>query len=174
MDLLSAMDKFKSWFSSKIDFNALAESLDIMRIQVDAMKWAFNNNTIVDGDPPLCQMCSRIFSQPQKLCQTNIMSYNGEKFRKSVELGCYLCSLLNEAVWTPKSGTKGGIIKSKRLHEIDPFPDSIAYWIDEPFGEERPGCFEINFAGVFLDNPSGDTWEVILLLIPEKGMICPS
>jgi len=77
-------------------------------------------------------------------------------------------------MWTPKSGTKEEIIKSKRLHEIDPFPDSIVYWIDEPVGEEWPGCFEIYFVGAFLDNPSGDMWEVMLLLVPEKGMIYPS
>jgi hypothetical protein len=165
------MDKIKSWISSKVDLSGLNDTLDMARLAFDVMKVELGPDTGVSGDPPLCQACFQIFSRPQKMKQTKILSHNEQRFKASVRLGCYLCSLLNEALWVHRSGMSREILEPKRLGELVPFPAPIVFWIDEPYGEEKPGCFDIHFVGGFIDNPTGDIWQTALLLVPERGKI---
>jgi len=153
------MKRILSWVSSHVD-----------SVTVDAMRMVYTgtDDRVLSGDPPLCQLCSHIFSKPMKMKKT-IMFSQAVNLKASAEIGCYLCSLLYEVVWIPRSGRRQEMVQPQRLKDIEPFPDLFGSWIDEPYGDEHPGCFELFFIGTFSKNTSGDLWQVKLLLVPENG-----
>lgn len=123
----------------------------------------------VEGDPPLCRSCVRIFSRPQVLDgEPTTLSTNFDRLKTSTNLGCYVCSLLYNAIWIPNSVRWMDTLTTRCLRDIIPGPEGIAYWIKNPDINEHPGCFEIYLSAVNANN-LGCIWNMKLLLVPEAG-----
>jgi hypothetical protein len=121
----------------------------------------------IAGDPPLCTACVRIFKsrRPQKV---KVLSISFARLKASVELGCYICGVLYNAVWTCQSSRPVEAPPPQRLRDISSEPNGIAYWIDIADEDEQPGCFEIYFAAAN-DKHAEDVWQMKLILVPETG-----
>jgi hypothetical protein len=184
------MDKFHSWMhsASKVvrhPLRSLGEPSDIVRANTGerflrVLELAFPpiarihsadpRDIGVEGDPPVCRACSRIFSKAGKSPGLEtILSMNLDRLKKSIELGCYICTLYFNAVWSPFSSKRTEPLAAQRLKDIIPIPNLVIGYIEKSFQSLQPGCLDLCLVAVDQANKS-DVWFLRLVLFPEKGI----
>jgi hypothetical protein len=122
----------------------------------------------ISGDPPLCRVCTRLFSRYHVLNEVggSMTTTRFKRVEASAKLGCRICSILYNMEWNPSNVRTAGAQATQKFSDAGPKMGYFTFSVNRIKG--RTGeCFRLKVVGQ--QPEKGDLWGVELMLIPEKG-----
>jgi hypothetical protein len=120
---------------------------------------------------PLCRNCALALIEPQDIGGYAEIAHSFARVKASADLGCYLCSILCNGMWTRLASLDTYLPFTQKLSDIDPPPDLYSCRLDiadDDGGEERI-LFQVGASAA----RSGDltkVWQLKgVILMPEEG-----
>lgn len=123
----------------------------------------------VSQDQSLCRNCTLALTKPQDLEEYTDISRSLARLEASATLGCFLCSILYNADWTPLDSNRSDLSLTEKLGDMKPPPQLFSCNIHQTEEEAESGCYHIEATAGKVEDLER-IWKFSnIMLIPEKG-----